>query len=77
MAIDGKVLFDLLSRIGNDNSKGEYYLTDIIALACSDGRPCAYVEGDEAELIGVNCRADLALAEKIIQDRLARSDGKL
>lgn len=70
MAIDGKVLFSLLDRVGNDNAKGEYYLTDIIALALADGRTCAFVEGDEEELIGVNSRVDLALAEIILQDRL-------
>ena len=33
MAIDGAVLWDLLDAIGNDNAKGEYYLTDIVAIA--------------------------------------------
>ncbi len=70
MLIDGKALFGLLDRVGNDNAKGEYYLTDIVALARGDGRNCVVVEGDEEELLGVDDRIDLALAEMIMQDRL-------
>lgn len=70
MAIDGRRLFGLLDRVGNDNAKGEYYLTDIIAIARGDGLMCAVVEGDEDEFIGVNSRADLAHVEAIVQGRL-------
>ncbi len=70
MAIDGKILWSLLDRVGNDNAKGEFYLTDIIELARADGRTCAVVEGDADELIGVNSRIELAEAEAILQDRL-------
>ena len=38
MAIDGRVLFDLLGQVGDDNAQGEYYLTDIVALARTHGR---------------------------------------
>jgi bifunctional UDP-N-acetylglucosamine pyrophosphorylase / glucosamine-1-phosphate N-acetyltransferase len=70
MAIDGKILFDLTAKLSSDNAKGEFYLTDIIGLAGDAGRLCAVVEGDEEELIGVNSRAELAVAETIMQDRL-------
>ncbi|MCH7957705.1 MAG: bifunctional UDP-N-acetylglucosamine diphosphorylase/glucosamine-1-phosphate N-acetyltransferase GlmU [Proteobacteria bacterium] len=70
MAIDASALPGLLERIGRDNAKGEYYLTDIVAMARGDGLTCAVVEGDEAELIGVNSRADLARAEAVVQQRL-------
>ena len=70
MAIDGKVMWSLLDRVGNDNAKGEYYLTDIIGLACADGRNCCVVEGEPDELIGINSRIELAEAEAILQDRL-------
>jgi bifunctional UDP-N-acetylglucosamine pyrophosphorylase/glucosamine-1-phosphate N-acetyltransferase len=70
MAIDGARLSGLLERIGDDNAKGEYYLTDIVHIARADGLSCGVVEGDEAEFIGVNSRADLARAEAIVQDRL-------
>jgi len=70
MAIDGKRLFSLLDRVGNANAKGEYYLTDIIAIARGDGAMCAVVEAPAAELIGINSRAELAMAEAILQDHL-------
>jgi bifunctional UDP-N-acetylglucosamine pyrophosphorylase/glucosamine-1-phosphate N-acetyltransferase len=70
MAIDGARLFGLLERIGDDNAKGEYYLTDIVHIARADGLSCGVVEGGEAEFIGINSRADLARAEAIVQDRL-------
>jgi bifunctional UDP-N-acetylglucosamine pyrophosphorylase/glucosamine-1-phosphate N-acetyltransferase len=70
MAVDAALLPDLLARVGNDNAKGEYYLTDLVHLARADGLACAVVEGDAGELIGVNSRADLAAAERVVQDRL-------
>ena len=70
MAIDGKHLFPLLDKIGNDNAKGEYYLTDIVRLAVSQGLTASYVEADEEELLGVNSRAELAEAEALVQKRL-------
>lgn len=73
MGLDGRVAFDLLSRISNDNSKGEYYLTDIVALARADGRNCVVVEGDEDEVLGVNSRIELAQAEAIAQSRMRQA----
>ncbi len=78
MAINGTMLFDLLDRVGNDNAKGEYYLTDIVQIARAEGLGCGVVEGGEAELIGINSRADLARAEAMLQDELrtkAMADG--
>lgn len=70
LAVDGKVLFSLLDRVTNDNAKGEYYLTDLVALARGDGRTCAVVEAAPDELLGVNNRIDLAAAEAVLQRRL-------
>jgi bifunctional UDP-N-acetylglucosamine pyrophosphorylase/glucosamine-1-phosphate N-acetyltransferase len=70
MAIDGRKLFCLLERITNDNAKGEYYLTDIVALARRGGATCAVVEAPADELLGINSRAELAEAEAILQRRL-------
>ena len=70
MAIDGKILFDLTAKLSSDNAKGEFYLTDIVGLANEAGRSCTIVEGDEEELVGVNSRAELAVAETVLQDRL-------
>ncbi len=73
MVVDGRHLWRLLDRLDTKNAKREYYLTDIVRLACAEKLSCAVVEGDEAELIGVNSRADLARAEAILQDRLRRA----
>ena len=70
MALGGEQLHDFLSRIGNDNANGEYYLTDIVHVAGEAGFTCVAVEGDEAELLGVNSRIDLAMAETTLQDEL-------
>jgi len=70
MCFDATLLPQFLSRISNDNAKGEYYLTDCVGLACEDGFTCAVVEGDEEELIGVNSRVELAQAEVIFQDAM-------
>jgi bifunctional UDP-N-acetylglucosamine pyrophosphorylase/glucosamine-1-phosphate N-acetyltransferase len=63
----------LLDRIGNANAKGEYYLTDAVEIARADGLKTAVVECDEDEVLGVNCRNQLAEAEAIWQKR-ARND---
>ncbi len=70
MVMDGSVLFELLDATDNDNAKGEYYLTDIVAAAVKKGRVCAAVEGPEEDVMGVDHRAALALAENRMQDRL-------
>ena len=78
MAIDGKMLWSLIDRVDNKNAKGEYYLTDIVELARRDGRACAVVEAPEAELMGVNSRAELATAEGLYQEQrraLAMEEG--
>jgi bifunctional UDP-N-acetylglucosamine pyrophosphorylase / glucosamine-1-phosphate N-acetyltransferase len=70
MAIDGARLLPLLESIGSDNAKGEFYLTDIVALARREGADCAYVEAPAEELIGINSRAELAAAEAVVQRAL-------
>ncbi|MGK7869175.1 bifunctional UDP-N-acetylglucosamine diphosphorylase/glucosamine-1-phosphate N-acetyltransferase GlmU [Falsiroseomonas sp. E2-1-a20] len=65
-------LFTWLRAIGNDNSKGEYYLTDVVALARAAGLQVRAVEAPEAELRGINSRVELAVAEATVQDGLRR-----
>ncbi len=65
-----KVLAELLARIGNDNAKGEYYLTDAVALAHHDELQTRIVLSNGEEVLGVNSRAELAVAEGIMQRRL-------
>lgn len=73
MVIDGQQLPGWLRRLRNDNAKGEYYLTDLVAIARKAGHRCVAVEGSEAEFRGVNAKADLAAAEAAMQTRLRQS----
>jgi len=65
-------VFELLSKVGNQNAQGEFYLTDLIAIARGRGLNCAVVEGPESEMLGVNSRAQLAEAESAFQARRRR-----
>ena len=73
MAIDGRRLFPLLDAIGGDNAGGEYYLTDLPAIVAAQGGTCAVAEAPAEEVMGINDRAQLAAAERIVQDRLRRA----
>jgi bifunctional UDP-N-acetylglucosamine pyrophosphorylase/glucosamine-1-phosphate N-acetyltransferase len=70
MCIDGTLIGTLLGAIRNDNAKSEFYLTDAVAIARAAGHAAIAVEGDEAEFQGINSRAELAVAEKALQQRL-------
>ena len=60
-AFDAATLRDGLSRITTDNAQGELYLTDVLAIACGDGkRVGAYVTEDAMQTEGVNDRVQLA-----------------
>ncbi len=72
MAMRGVGALSLLDQIGNDNAKGEFYLTDIVALAHEQGRRVVAVEAPHEELLGVDTRAGLAAAETIWQRRKRR-----
>jgi bifunctional UDP-N-acetylglucosamine pyrophosphorylase/glucosamine-1-phosphate N-acetyltransferase len=65
-------VFDLLHRVGNKNAQGEFYLTDVFAIARDKGIRSAVIEGTEAEMLGVNSRAQLAEAEAAFQARRRR-----
>jgi bifunctional UDP-N-acetylglucosamine pyrophosphorylase / glucosamine-1-phosphate N-acetyltransferase len=73
MALDGREALDWLGRIGSNNAKGEYYLTDIIEIARAVGRVAGIVTAEEAEVLGVNDRIQLAEAEAVAQARLRRA----
>jgi bifunctional UDP-N-acetylglucosamine pyrophosphorylase/glucosamine-1-phosphate N-acetyltransferase len=66
-------LFRWLRAVRNDNRAGEYYLPDIVPLAVTDGARVRAVEAPEAELRGINSRAELADAEAEVQGRLRRA----
>jgi len=62
-----------LHAVGNANSKGEYYLTDLVEIARATGKRVAAVEAPFEELRGVNSRAELADAEAAVQQSLRRT----
>ena len=70
MALRGDAALALLEAVGNRNSKGEYYLTDVVEVARSRGELAVVVTAPESEVGGVNDRAQLAAAEAIMQARL-------
>jgi bifunctional UDP-N-acetylglucosamine pyrophosphorylase/glucosamine-1-phosphate N-acetyltransferase len=65
-----------LGEVRADNAKGEYYLTDTVALARGEGGRVAAVEAPADEVAGINSRAELAAAEAVVQSwlRLAAMD---
>ncbi len=72
MVLPAKWLSESLSKLGNNNAQGEYYLTDMVALAVEDGLKINTVCCDDnAEVAGVNTRQQLAELERHYQKLLA------
>lgn len=69
MAIAGNEALALLDAVGNANSKGEYYLTDIVEIATARGLKVIATEASYESVLGINTRAELAEAEAIWQQR--------
>lgn len=68
---DAAFLFDALQRVDNNNAQGEFYLTDVIALAVNAGRGVrAVVTESPHECLGVNSRVQLEQATKVAQQRI-------
>jgi bifunctional UDP-N-acetylglucosamine pyrophosphorylase/glucosamine-1-phosphate N-acetyltransferase len=61
-----------LNQVRADNAKGEYYLTDVVALARADGGRVAAVEAPADELAGINSRASLRLPRRWCSPGCAR-----
>jgi bifunctional UDP-N-acetylglucosamine pyrophosphorylase / glucosamine-1-phosphate N-acetyltransferase len=69
IAVSSALLAELLPKIGNANSKTEYYLTDLVELAADANHATAFAVCDEAEVAGVNDRIQLAGIEAKLQAR--------
>jgi bifunctional UDP-N-acetylglucosamine pyrophosphorylase/glucosamine-1-phosphate N-acetyltransferase len=69
ITFSGAEAVNLLEAIGNDNAKGEFYLTDIVEIARSRGLRCVAVEAPEDDMMGCNTRAELAEIEAVWQSR--------
>ncbi len=73
--VEAQFLFELVSQLECNNAQGEYYLTDIVGLAASNGlKVGAFPLAKEEEALGVNSRAQLARAEAVL---LRRKRGEL
>ncbi|SEI57452.1 UDP-N-acetylglucosamine pyrophosphorylase /glucosamine-1-phosphate N-acetyltransferase [Azotobacter beijerinckii] len=73
LAVPGARLADWLGRLSNDNAQGEFYLTDVIAMAVADGLTVATEQPlDALEVQGANDRIQLAQLERHYQLRAAR-----
>ena len=73
LAVPGKRLGDWTGRLSNNNAQGEYYLTDVIAMAVSDGLIVATEQPHDAmEVQGANDRKQLAELERHYQLRAGR-----
>lgn len=69
--VDSVFLFEALRQVRQDNVQGEYYLTDIVAVANGQKRKVnAFVGEDSAEVMGINTRVDLAKADEILRNEL-------
>jgi len=72
MAFDGRNALKILDKIGNANSKGEYYLVDAVTIARDQGLEAVVIETKEDEVRGINTKAQLAEAEAVMQARLRK-----
>lgn len=70
MIVDGRHLFGLLDQVDRNNAQGEYYLTEIVAIARRQGLRVVAAEASSEEVMGVDHRVALARAEAIMQRRL-------
>jgi bifunctional UDP-N-acetylglucosamine pyrophosphorylase/glucosamine-1-phosphate N-acetyltransferase len=73
MAFDGKLALKILDRVGNANSKGEFYLTDAVKIARDMKLKAVALEVTEDEVSGINTKAQLAATEATMQQRLRQA----
>src|SRR6202043_840784 len=73
MALAGKTALEILKRIGNDNRKAEFYLTDAVEIARGMKLRAVAVEVEEDDVRGINTKAQLAEAEAVAQQRLRQA----
>ena len=73
MAFAGASALAILDRIGNDNRKSEFYLTDAISIVRAMGRSIVVIEAEEDEVRGVNTKSQLAETQAVLQQRLRKA----
>jgi bifunctional UDP-N-acetylglucosamine pyrophosphorylase/glucosamine-1-phosphate N-acetyltransferase len=73
MAFDGHKALQVIEKIGNANSKGEYYLSDAVGVVRQLGLEAVVIETSEDEVRGINTKTQLAEAEQVMQTRLRQA----
>src|SRR5260370_2274945 len=73
MAFAGRTALAIVERIGHDNRKGEYYLTDAVTIARAMGHKAAVIETEEDDVRGINTNAQLAETGAVLQQRLRQA----
>src|ERR1700736_1634211 len=73
MAFDGRKALKIIEKIGNANSKGEYYLPDAVGIVRQQRLEAVVIETSEDEVRGINTKAQLAEAEQVMQARLRKA----
>jgi len=73
MAFDGRRALEILDKIGNANSKSEYYLVDAVTIVRNMGLEAVVIETSEDEVRGINTKAQLAEAESVMQSKLRKA----
>jgi bifunctional UDP-N-acetylglucosamine pyrophosphorylase / glucosamine-1-phosphate N-acetyltransferase len=73
MALAGSSALTVLKQIGNDNRKGEFYLTDAVAVARAMKLKSVVIETEEDDVRGINTKAQLAETEAALQQRLRQA----
>lgn len=73
MAFAGATALAILDTIGNDNYKGEFYLTDAVAVARGMGLQAVVIETEEDDVRGINTKIQLAETEALLQQRLRKA----
>jgi len=69
LAFRAGVFRELIDKLGTNNAQGEYYVTDLVELANAAGYKVGFGIAPEADVMGVNDRAQLARAEALFQQR--------
>lgn len=68
--VNSEFLFEAVGQIGNNNIQKEYYLTDIIEIACKKGlKVMSFIARDYFEVMGINTPEDLKIASAVLEDR--------
>jgi bifunctional UDP-N-acetylglucosamine pyrophosphorylase/glucosamine-1-phosphate N-acetyltransferase len=73
MAFDGRRALEIIEKIGDANSKREYYLSDAVDIVRQLGLEAVVIETSEDEVRGINTKAQLAEAEQVMQGRLRKA----